>query len=267
MFHVRRALLALVLAMPLAGRAADVPLETDDQKAIYGYGAQLAQQLSFLELSKDEIATFLAGFNDQSTGKSRVDLADPAQGAKLEAFYKGHMKNVLAHENDEAKKFIDKSAKEKGAVKTDSGLVYKEVAAGKGDSPGATDTVKVHYHGTLRDGTVFDSSKDRGEPVEFPLNGVIPCWTEGLQKMKTGGKSRLICPSSIAYGDNGAPPKIKPGAALAFDVELISVTKGAADASPHGGSAPTNNPHTMPPKGAPKGDAKSAPKDAPKDKE
>jgi FKBP-type peptidyl-prolyl cis-trans isomerase FkpA len=237
MSMVRGLLIAFFLAAPLLSSAAEVPLENDEQKAMYAYGAQLAQQLSFLEVSKEELATFLAGFNDQSGGKSRVDLADPTNNQKLEAFYRTHMQTVLSKEDDEAKKFLEKSSKEKGAVKTDSGLIYKEVAAGKGDTPGSSDTVKVHYHGTLRDGTVFDSSKDRGEPVEFPLNGVIPCWTEGLQKMKTGGKAKLTCPSKIAYGDNGAPPKIKPGAALAFDVELLSVSKTPAasqtPANPH----------------------------------
>ena len=89
----------------------------------------------------------------------------------------------------------------------------------------ATDKVKVHYHGTLIDGTVFDSSVERKQPIDFALNGVIPCWTEGVQMMKVGGKARLVCPSEIAYGDNGAPPKIKPGATLVFDVELLEIVK------------------------------------------
>jgi FKBP-type peptidyl-prolyl cis-trans isomerase FkpA/FKBP-type peptidyl-prolyl cis-trans isomerase FklB len=85
--------------------------------------------------------------------------------------------------------------------------------------------VKVHYHGTLSDGTVFDSSVKRGEPATFPLNGVIPCWTEGVQQMKVGGKSRLVCPSELAYGDRGAPPLIRPGATLVFEVELLEILK------------------------------------------
>jgi FKBP-type peptidyl-prolyl cis-trans isomerase FkpA len=102
-------------------------------------------------------------------------------------------------------------------------MVYIPVAAGTGASPKATDTVNVHYHGTLRDGSVFDSSVDRGEPISFPLNGVIPCWTEGLQKMKVGGKAKLVCPSDIAYGDGGRPPQIPGGATLVFEVELLEV--------------------------------------------
>jgi FKBP-type peptidyl-prolyl cis-trans isomerase FkpA len=105
--------------------------------------------------------------------------------------------------------------------------VKRVVKEGSGASPALTDTVKVHYHGTLRDGTVFDSSVDRGEPAEFPLDRVIPCWTEAVQTMKVGEKAHITCPSEIAYGDRGAPPKIKGGAALAFDVELIEIGKAA----------------------------------------
>ena len=120
---------------------------------------------------------------------------------------------------------MDKAAKEKGTIKTDSGLVYIEIKDGSGEQPKATDKVKVHYHGTLTDGTVFDSSVERGQPATFGLNQVIPCWTEGLQKMKVGGKSKLVCPSTIAYGDHGMPPKIKPGAVLMFEIELLGIEK------------------------------------------
>jgi FKBP-type peptidyl-prolyl cis-trans isomerase len=99
------------------------------------------------------------------------------------------------------------------------------VKEGSGASPAASDTVKVHYHGTLRDGSVFDSSVDRGTPAEFPLNRVIPCWTEAVQGMKVGEKAHITCPSEIAYGDRGMPPAIKGGTALAFDVELIEIVK------------------------------------------
>jgi FKBP-type peptidyl-prolyl cis-trans isomerase FkpA len=119
--------------------------------------------------------------------------------------------------------YLDKAAAEPGASKTASGLIYKELKAGTGPSPAATDTVKVNYRGTLVDGTEFDSSYKRNEPAQFPLNRVIPCWTEGVQKMKVGGKSRLVCPSNIAYGDQGSPPVIPGGATLIFEIELLGI--------------------------------------------
>ena len=110
-----------------------------------------------------------------------------------------------------------------GPVTTASGLVYESLKDGTGDSPKATDTVKVHYKGTFPDGKEFDSSYKRGEPTSFPLNGVIPCWTEGVQRMKPGGKAKLTCPPSIAYGARGAGGVIPPNATLNFEIELISI--------------------------------------------
>ena len=120
--------------------------------------------------------------------------------------------------------YLEKAASMPGAVKTASGLVYRELTAGTGASPRATDEVTVHYRGTTVDGVEFDSSYKRNEPAKFPLNQVIPCWTEGLQKMKVGGKSQLVCPSDIAYGDRGSPPAIPGGATLVFEVELLGIT-------------------------------------------
>ncbi len=123
----------------------------------------------------------------------------------------------------EGQAFLDKAAAEPGAVRTASGLVYKELRPGNGPSPRPTDLVTVNYRGTLTDGTEFDSSYKRNQPAQFPLNQVIPCWTEGLQRMKVGGKAQLVCPSSIAYGDAGSPPVIPGGATLVFEVELLNI--------------------------------------------
>jgi FKBP-type peptidyl-prolyl cis-trans isomerase FkpA len=122
---------------------------------------------------------------------------------------------------DEAanKAYLEKAAAEPGAVRTTSGLIYRELRAGTGTSPVATDTVKVNYKGTFVDGKKFDSS----DGMKFPLNRVIPCWTEGVQKMKVGGKSELVCPSSIGYGPRGSPPDIPGGATLVFEIELLGI--------------------------------------------
>ncbi len=117
------------------------------------------------------------------------------------------------------------AAKEPGAVVTTSGLVYRSLVDGKGASPVATDRVKVHYKGTLPGGQEFDSSYSRGQPAEFPLNRVIPCWNEGVQKMKVGGKAKLTCPPGIAYGSRGAGGVIPPNATLHFEVELLGISK------------------------------------------
>jgi FKBP-type peptidyl-prolyl cis-trans isomerase FkpA len=115
------------------------------------------------------------------------------------------------------------AAKEPGAVVTTSGLVYRSLTDGSGPSPAATDTVKVHYRGTFPDGKEFDSSFKRGEPIEFPLDRVIKCWTEGVQRMKVGGKAKLTCPSAIAYGERGAGGVVPPNATLVFEVELLGI--------------------------------------------
>lgn len=121
------------------------------------------------------------------------------------------------------KAFEQKCAAKPGATRSDSGLIYRELRPGTGTSPAATDMVKVNYRGTLIDGKEFDSSYKHNEPAELPLNGVIPCWTEGVQKMKVGGKSELVCPYNIAYGERGNPPVIPGMATLVFEIELLGI--------------------------------------------
>ena len=118
---------------------------------------------------------------------------------------------------------IDKAAKEKGAVKTASGMVYVSLKDGKGKSPTATSTVEVNYRGTLTNGKEFDSSYKRNQSVSFPLSRVIPCWTEGVQKMNVGGKAKLVCPPELAYGSRGAGSDVPPNATLIFEVELLNI--------------------------------------------
>lgn len=118
---------------------------------------------------------------------------------------------------------IDKAAKEKGAVKTPSGMVYVSIRDGKGKSPSAASTVEVNYRGTLTNGKEFDSSYKRKQSISFPLSGVIPCWTEGVQMMKVGGKAKLVCPPELAYGARGAGSAVPPNATLIFEVELLNI--------------------------------------------
>lgn len=119
----------------------------------------------------------------------------------------------------DSKAFLEKAAAEPGAVRTPSGLIYRDLREGTGTSPSAADTVKVNYKGTLINGTQFDAANDQ----RFGLNQVIPCWTEGVQKMKVGGKAQLVCPASIAYGERGSPPTIPGGATLVFEIELLGI--------------------------------------------
>ena len=211
--------LTLLMAVPAA--AAGPELKTEDQKTVYALGLNIAQSLAIFSLTPAEVDLVIAGFQDGIAKSPEVDVAKYTP--LVNQLAKQRSAAVSEVEKKEAVVFLEKLSKERGAEKTASGLVFIPMSAGTGASPKATDKVKVHYKGTLRDGSVFDSSIERGQPATFPLNGVIACWTEGLQKMKVGGKAQLGCPSSIAYGDRGAPPKIKPGSALLFEIELLSI--------------------------------------------
>jgi FKBP-type peptidyl-prolyl cis-trans isomerase len=252
MFRTRTsAVPALVLAMFLAGcqkdagasapvaagptavpaAAANQPT-TDEQKTLYVMGVVMGRNLAGLGLSEAELEMLKLGMTDEALGKPKKAALEEF-GPKIQAFAQGRAAVVAAAEKKVSEAFLTKAAGEKGAQKTASGLIYTEVAAGSGANPIPTDTVKVHYTGKLIDGTIFDSSVQRGQPAEFTLGGVIPCWQEGVKLMKKGGKALLVCPSNLAYGDAGSPPKIKPGATLIFDVELLDITKGAkAPAAP-----------------------------------
>jgi FKBP-type peptidyl-prolyl cis-trans isomerase len=227
-----RLLSAIVLAAPLTGGCQQQPAEppakvmTEDQKAIYAFGVavghRVGEQAKQIRLTPDELAVFKTGLDDALAEKTpAVEVAEYQE--KFQALAQARLEAGAAEAQQQGVDFAAAAEKEPGAVKTDSGLVYRTLTAGKGPSPKATDTVRVHYHGTLTDGKVFDSSVDRGEPAEFPLNRVIPCWTEGVQLMKVGEKAKFVCPAAIAYGDRGAGADIPPGATLVFEVELLEI--------------------------------------------
>jgi FKBP-type peptidyl-prolyl cis-trans isomerase FkpA len=211
-------------ASPSPAAAAAGDLQTDDQKVLYALGVMLGQNVANLNISAAELELVKRGLADGATGKKpSVEMAEFAP--KIQAFAQSRAAAQAVAEKGKAQAFRDAAAKETGAVTSNSGLVFTSLKAGTGRSPSSTDTVKVHYRGTLTDGTEFDSSYKRGQPIEFPLNGVIACWTEGVQRMKVGEKAKLVCPSDIAYGDRGAPPAIPGGATLVFEVELLDIVK------------------------------------------
>ena len=215
-----RTVVALFLIGSFSVHAAEL---TEDQKTLYALGQSIGQNVKVFNLTAAELVHVQAGLADSVNGKKPVVELD-AYGPKLNAMVQARQAGVAAKQAEQAKPFLDKMTKEPGAEKLASGLIYIPQKAGTGDNPSATDTVKVHYRGTLIDGKEFDSSYKRGQPAEFPLNGVIKCWTEGVQKMKPGGKAKLICPASIAYGDRGNA-SIPGGATLSFEIELLSVSK------------------------------------------
>ena len=214
--------LVLLVGLGTAAFAAGPDLTTDEQKTLYTLGLLVSRSLGNFSLSEAELELVKAGLTDGAL--QREQKVDPQQFIpKVQELQKARVAAVTAAEQKAGEEFLAKAAAAPGATKTESGLVMSAITSGTGPSPKAEDTVKVHYHGTLADGTVFDSSVQRGEPATFPLQGVIKCWTEGVQRMQVGGKSRLVCPPAIAYGDRGAPPRIKPGATLAFEIELLEI--------------------------------------------
>ncbi len=211
---------ALALALGVCAATAQT-LDTDENRTLYAVGVVLGNNLLQFNLTPAELALVEAGLRDSVFGtEPRVDMA--VYGQQITVLRDARQAVGAAAEKAASMAFIDQLAQEAGAERTASGLVYSVVTEGTGANPTAADTVRVHYHGTLRDGTVFDSSVDRGEPISFPLSGVISCWTEGVQKMQVGGTSRLVCPSETAYGDAGQGV-IPGGAALVFEVQLLGI--------------------------------------------
>jgi FKBP-type peptidyl-prolyl cis-trans isomerase FkpA len=202
------------------GSSGSAALTTDDQKIIYAIGLNMARPLGQLSLTPEEMAVLQRGISDQVAGKPEIKLEE--WGPKINQFAEARMGKASENEKVKGAAFVDKAAKEAGAVRLPSGVVYKEITAGTGATPTASSIVRAHYKGTLIDGKEFDSSYGK-DPIEIPLTSVVPCWTEGFQKMKVGGKAQLVCPSDQAYGDRGAGSDIPPGATLIFDVELLDV--------------------------------------------
>jgi FKBP-type peptidyl-prolyl cis-trans isomerase len=223
--------LALGLALPIHAAAGD--LETDEQKILYALGVSLSQNLTAFDFTAEELAVIQAGLLD---GARRLDPRVPMEqiGPQIDLWLRDRTKAVAARESAAGEAVLAAAAAEPGAERFPSGLVYRAVESGHGASPAATDTVRFHYRGTLRDGTVFDTSLDGADPqpVAMALSQSIACFREGLAKMRVGGRSKLTCPAGIAYGERGSPPRILPGAVLTFDVELVGIVARPSPAAP-----------------------------------
>lgn len=218
------AIMPMLLSAPVLVSAADI--ETDEQKLSYIFGVQVGQGLKN-EGVDIEMDAFTAGIKDMLEGnKPQIDQAS-AQALVQQYQQKKQMEmaETAAKKQQEANDFLAKNAKEDGVVVTATGLQYKIIEEGTGKSPTAQDKVVAHYTGKLLDGTVFDSSHERGEPATFPVSGVIKGWQEALPLMKEGAKWQLVIPANLAYGDRGIGNVIGPNETLMFDIELVSIAK------------------------------------------
>ncbi|MGA2023361.1 MAG: FKBP-type peptidyl-prolyl cis-trans isomerase [Steroidobacteraceae bacterium] len=223
-----------------AGPKSDAGPKNEDDKTLtlYTLGVLISHNLESFQLSSAEFRSVMAGLTDgYNHHVATIDI--DAYTPKVQALQRTRVASLSQHEKEVGQAYLEKAAAVPGAQKTQSGLVYQQLTEGNGPNPQRTDRVLVNYEGKLIDGTVFDSSIKRGQPATFNLSAVIPCWTEALQLMKAGGKSRIVCPAILGYGDRGAPPIIKPGSTLVFDVELISIVNPSA-APPAPARPPSN---------------------------
>lgn len=220
--------LAAASLLTVAGISTALDLDKEESRFGYSLGYNMGQGLSkdFPNMDLDALKQGLAEAVKGAEGQlSEADMRTAIQAGQKKAMEARKATQAAAGEKNKAagEKYLAANAKKDGVKTTDSGLQYSVLTKGKGKSPKATDTVSVHYHGTLPDGSVFDSSVDRGTPATFALNRVIPGWTEGVQLMKTGAKYRFFVPEDLAYGERSPSPKIGPNQVLIFDVELLEI--------------------------------------------
>lgn len=204
-------------------QAQELDLENEQNKLSYGLGVLISESLKQQDYGELNLDLVVQAIRENSEDKAQMTPDDARVALQEQQRKVQDEKAVAAKAAGQA--FLDENAKKEGVEVTDSGLQYEVISAGEGDKPSLEDTVKVHYVGTLEDGTEFDSSIARGEPTQFPLKGVIPGWTEGLQLMPVGSKYRFVIPSDLAYGERGAGPQIGPNSTLVFEVELLEIVK------------------------------------------
>lgn len=235
-------LMSIPLTLNAADSAADQPLETNKDKVSYSIGLDLGSYLTSMK-GKIDFEILKQGLEDGFAGaepklsKEEMTAAQEEFAVVVQAEQEAKLEEMKQKNTADGKVFLEENMKKEGVVTTDSGLQYEVLKAGEGSKPKAADTVKVDYVGTLIDGTEFDSSIKRGEPVTFPVGQVIPGWTEALQQMTVGSKHRVVIPANLAYGEAGAPPVIEPNSVLVFEIELLAIEEPPAEADQTDASA------------------------------
>ena len=218
---MKKIILSLILIMGITSINAQ-NLNTEMEKVSYSLGVNVAKSVKNQGLTSIDSDAIAQAFTDVFEGND-LKISEQESNVILQDFFGKLAKKAQSANVEAGQKFLSENAKRNGVITTNTGLQYEVLVEGTGDSPKETDKVTVHYHGTLIDGTVFDSSVDRGKPATFPVNGVIPGWVEALQLMNQGSKYKLFIPSDLAYGERGAGGSIGPNATLIFEVELISI--------------------------------------------
>jgi len=216
-----------------APAASSLPSE-QDQKALYMLGVSLVREHADLHLTEEELPYVEAGMTDQLLEDKRATVLR-LDTVGVDALRTRRAAAFAAVEKQKAQPFLEQAAKEQGVVKTDSGLLFRSLAEGTGPAPAETDTVRMHFHARLADGTEFDSSYKSGQPAEVQLDSVSPCWKQGVLRMKVGGKAKLVCPSDLTYGDRGIEYKVPGGAPAVYELELLEILPRPAGLA---GSAP-----------------------------
>ncbi len=221
LLRMKKIILSLILILVITSINAQ-NLNTEMEKVSYSLGVNVATSVKNQGLTSIDSKAIAQAFTDVFDGND-LKISEQESNLILQDFFGKLAKETQSANVEAGQKFLSENAKRSEVVTTSTGLQYEVLVEGKGNSPKETDKVTVHYHGTLIDGTVFDSSVDRGQPATFPVNGVIPGWVEALQLMKPGAKYKLFIPSDLAYGERGAGGSIGPNATLIFEVELISI--------------------------------------------
>jgi FKBP-type peptidyl-prolyl cis-trans isomerase len=220
----------------------DFTPKTDEEKELYTLGVIVSRNIESFDFTDKEIEIVKAGVDQGSRGRAKLEPEEMEKLVpKLQELQTKRIEAAGAKAKTDGAAYLAKAEKEVGAIKLPSGVILKVTKEGTGALPVSSDTVKVHYEGKLISGKVFDSSIKRKEPAEFPLGGIIPCWSEGIQQLEVGSKAQLTCPSEAAYGAEGRPPQIPGNSTLIFDVELLDIVKVAPP--PAAGAPAPADPH------------------------